>query len=77
MFADRCAAISRRAACRSLFLSVGKRFDCEEMNLNPAGDRSPRSSSHGHAEPRLATHALSNEPTGPLLLCRSRNHWST
>src|SRR5262249_50709969 len=26
----------------SLFLSVGKRFDCEELNLNPAGDRPPR-----------------------------------
>src|SRR5258706_4593072 len=25
----------------SLHLAVGKPFDCEEMNLNPAGDRPP------------------------------------
>src|SRR5437867_4760382 len=52
----------------SLFLSVGKRFDCEELNLNPAGDRPPRQFLNMGA-PRRAWQltALSNERDRPAL----------
>ena len=52
----------------SLFLSVGKRFDCEEMNLNPAGDRSPAQFLNMGTPARAwQLTALSNERDRPAL----------
>ena len=52
----------------SLFLSVGKRFACEEMNLNPAGDRAPSQFLNmGVPERAWQLTALSNERDRPAL----------
>jgi uncharacterized protein DUF1553 len=52
----------------SLFLSVGKRFDCEELNLNPAGDRPPRQFLNMGSPGRAwQLTALSNERDRPAL----------
>src|SRR5207249_2306470 len=52
----------------SLFLSVGKRFDCEELNLNPAGDRPPKQFLNMGAPGRAwQLTALSNERDRPAL----------
>jgi hypothetical protein len=52
----------------SLFLTVGKRFDCEEMNLNPAGDRSPSQFLNmGTPSRAWQLTALSNERDRPAL----------
>ena len=52
----------------SLFLSVGKRFDCEEMNLNPAGDRPPSQFLNmGTPSRAWQLTALSNERDRPAL----------
>jgi hypothetical protein len=52
----------------SLFLSVGKRFDCEELNLNPAGDRAPKQFLNMGAPNRAwQLTALSNERDRPAL----------
>jgi len=52
----------------SLFLSVGKRFACEEMNLNPAGDRPPSQFLNmGVPERAWQLTALSNERDRPAL----------
>jgi hypothetical protein len=52
----------------SLHLAVGKPFECEEMNLNPAGDRSP-SQFLNMGKPTKAWQmtALSNERDRPAL----------
>jgi hypothetical protein len=52
----------------SLFLAVGKEFDCEELNLNPAGNR-PLSEFNDLGKPRRAWEftALSNERDRPAL----------
>src|SRR5436189_5701392 len=52
----------------SLFLSVGKRFACEEMNLNPAGDRPPSQFLNmGTPERAWQLTALSNDGDRPAL----------
>ncbi len=52
----------------SLFLSVGKHFDCEEMNLNPAGDRPPSQFLNmGNPARAWQLTALSNERDRPAL----------
>src|SRR5262249_36260289 len=52
----------------SLFLSVGKRFDCEELNLNPAGDRPPKQFLNMGAPPRAwQLTALSNATDRPAV----------
>ena len=52
----------------SLFLSVGKRFACEEMNLNPAGDRPPSQFLNmGTPDRAWKLTALSNERDRPAL----------
>ncbi len=52
----------------SLFMSVGKRFDCEELNLNPAGDRPPKQFLNMGAPARAwQLTALSNERDRPAL----------
>ena len=52
----------------SLFLSVGKRFDCEELNLNPAGDRAPSQFLNmGSPSRAWQLTALSNERDRPAL----------
>ncbi|MFN7924156.1 MAG: DUF1553 domain-containing protein [Bryobacteraceae bacterium] len=52
----------------SLHLSVGKKFECEELNLNPAGDRAP-SQFLNMGKPQRAWQltALSNERDRPAL----------
>ena len=52
----------------SLHLAVGKPFDCEEMNLNPAGDRPPSQFLNlGRPERGWQLTALSNERDRPAL----------
>ncbi len=52
----------------SLHLAVGKPFDCEEMNLNPAGDRAPSQFLNlGRPERGWQLTALSNERDRPAL----------
>lgn len=52
----------------SLHLAAGKSFDCEEMNLNPAGDRSPKQFINlGKPERGWQLTALSNERDRPAL----------
>jgi len=52
----------------SLHLSVGKKLQCEELNLNPAGDRSPNQFLNmGKPERAWQLTALSNERDRPAL----------
>jgi hypothetical protein len=52
----------------SLHLAVGKRFDCEELNLNPAGDRSATQFLNmGRPTRAWQMTALSNERDRPAL----------
>jgi hypothetical protein len=52
----------------SLHLAVGKRFDCEELNLNPAGDRSSTQFLNlGKPQRAWQMTALSNECDRPAL----------
>ncbi len=52
----------------SLHLAAGKTFDCEEMNLNPAGDRPPRQFLNmGRPNRAWQMTALSNERDRPAL----------
>ncbi|MGH9719138.1 MAG: DUF1553 domain-containing protein [Bryobacteraceae bacterium] len=52
----------------SLHRSVGKAFQCEELNLNPAGDRSPKQFLNmGKPERAWQLTALSNERDRPAL----------
>jgi hypothetical protein len=52
----------------SLFLSAGKRMNCEELNLNPAGDRAPSQFLNmGIPERAWEITALSNERDRPAL----------
>jgi Protein of unknown function (DUF1553)/Protein of unknown function (DUF1549) len=52
----------------SLFLSSGKRMNCEELNLNPAGDRPPSQFLNmGSPERAWEITALSNERDRPAL----------
>jgi hypothetical protein len=52
----------------SLFLSSGKRMNCEELNLNPAGDRPPSQFLNmGTPERAWEVTALSNERDRPAL----------
>jgi hypothetical protein len=52
----------------SLHLASGKPFECEEMNLNPAGDRAPRQFLNmGRPERAWQMTALSNERDRPAL----------
>ncbi len=52
----------------SLHLAVGKSFDCEEMNLNPVGDRPPSQFLNlGRPERGWQLTALSNERDRPAL----------
>jgi hypothetical protein len=52
----------------SLFLSSGKRMNCEELNLNPAGDRAPSQFLNmGTPERAWEITALSNERDRPAL----------
>lgn len=52
----------------SLHLAVGKTFDCEELNLNPAGDRPPSQFLNmGRPERAWQMTALSNERDRPAL----------
>src|SRR5262249_2753202 len=52
----------------SLFLTSGKRMNCEELNLNPAGDRPPSQFLNmGSPERAWEITALSNERDRPAL----------
>ncbi|MEZ5355694.1 MAG: DUF1553 domain-containing protein [Bryobacteraceae bacterium] len=52
----------------SLHQSVGKRFECEELNLNPAGDRAPSQFLNmGSPDRAWQLTALSNERDRPAL----------